>query len=157
MVIMSKSIGGYGLPFSLTLFKSELDIWTPGEHNGTFRGNQLSMIAAKAGLEFMLKNKIEREVKRKEKIIKNYLETQITSINDDIEVRGIVEGAVVEAGGNLTLVRGVQGMSKAVLKCNCNMVARFLESVENVSVGGNLETDTILHSKVEARGSVTAL
>ena len=89
MVIMSKSIGGYGLPFSLTLFKSELDIWTPGEHNGTFRGNQLSMIAAKAGLEFMLKNKIEREVKRKEKIIKNYLETQITSINDDIEVRGI--------------------------------------------------------------------
>lgn len=75
----------------------------------------------------------------------------------DIEVRGIVEGAVVEAGGNLTLVRGVQGMSKAVLKCNGNMVARFLESVENVSVGGNLETDTILHSKVEARGSVTAL
>lgn len=75
----------------------------------------------------------------------------------DIEVRGIVEGAVVEAGGNLTLVRGVQGMSKAVLRCEGNLVARFLESVENVSVGGNLETDTILHSKVEARGSVTAL
>lgn len=75
----------------------------------------------------------------------------------DIEVRGIVEGAVVEAGGDLTLVRGVQGMSKAVLKCKGNMVARFLESVESVSVGGNLDTDTILHSKVEARGSVTAL
>ncbi|MCM1468529.1 MAG: FapA family protein [Alistipes sp.] len=75
----------------------------------------------------------------------------------DIEVRGIVEGAVVEAGGNLTLGRGVQGMSKAVLKCNGNLVARFLESVSTVSVGGNLETDTILHSKIEARGSVTAL
>lgn len=75
----------------------------------------------------------------------------------NIEVRGIVEGAVVEAGGDLILVRGVQGMGKALLSCKGNMVAKFLESVESVSVGGNLDTDTILHSKVEARGSVTAL
>lgn len=87
MVIMSKSISGYGLPFALTLFKPELDIWTPGEHNGTFRGNQLSMIAAKAGLEFMLEHGIEQEVKRKEVIMKNYLEEQVAS--SDIAVRGI--------------------------------------------------------------------
>ena len=41
IVTMSKSIGGYGLPLAITLFKPELDVWTPGEHNGTFRGNQL--------------------------------------------------------------------------------------------------------------------
>lgn len=74
----------------------------------------------------------------------------------DIEVNGIVEGAVVEAGGDLILVHGVQGMSKARLKCNGNMVTKFLESAESVIVGGNLETDTILHSKVEVRGSIVA-
>lgn len=37
IVTLSKSIGGYGMPMSLTLFKPELDVWEPGEHNGTFR------------------------------------------------------------------------------------------------------------------------
>ena len=74
----------------------------------------------------------------------------------DIEVNGIVEGATVEAGGDLTLIHGVQGMGKAVLKCNGNMVTKFLESAQQVIVGGNLETDSILHSKVEVRGSISA-
>ena len=42
IVCMSKSIGGYGLPFALTLLKREIDVFKPGEHNGTFRGCQLS-------------------------------------------------------------------------------------------------------------------
>ena len=58
MVVLSKSIGGYGMPFALTWFKPELDIWAPGEHNGTFRGNQISIVAAKAGLEFMKESRI---------------------------------------------------------------------------------------------------
>jgi len=47
IVVLSKSISGYGLPISLLLLKPELDIWPPGEHNGTFRGNQLACIAAR--------------------------------------------------------------------------------------------------------------
>ncbi|WP_198417247.1 diaminobutyrate--2-oxoglutarate transaminase [Cryobacterium sp. TMT1-2-1] len=38
MVCLSKSISGYGLPMALTLIRPKLDIWAPGEHNGTFRG-----------------------------------------------------------------------------------------------------------------------
>jgi diaminobutyrate-2-oxoglutarate transaminase len=38
IVTLSKSISGYGHPLALTLLKPELDIWGPGEHNGTFRG-----------------------------------------------------------------------------------------------------------------------
>ena len=87
IVIMSKSIGGYGLPFSLTLFKPELDIWTPGEHNGTFRGNQLAIVAAKAGLTYMLEHQIEKEAVRKEEIIRNYLTHNIT--DNTVAVRGI--------------------------------------------------------------------
>ncbi|MGN0161276.1 MAG: DUF342 domain-containing protein [Lachnospiraceae bacterium] len=72
----------------------------------------------------------------------------------NIEVRGLVEGANIEAGGDLTLVHGVQGMGKAVLKCNGNLVARFIESAAKINVGGNLETDTLLHSTAEVRGNV---
>lgn len=87
MVAMSKSIGGYGMPMAIALFKPELDIWKPGEHNGTFRGNQLSMVAAKAGLEVMLNDKVEAQVKHKEKIIKYFLQNNIFDCS--IEIRGI--------------------------------------------------------------------
>jgi diaminobutyrate-2-oxoglutarate transaminase len=51
IVTLSKSISGYGLPMSLTLFKPELDLWEPGEHNGTFRGNNPAFVTATAALD----------------------------------------------------------------------------------------------------------
>ncbi|MFI5980573.1 diaminobutyrate--2-oxoglutarate transaminase [Streptomyces sp. NPDC051555] len=51
IVTLSKSISGYGLPMALCLFKRELDIWEPGEHNGTFRGNNPAFVTATAALE----------------------------------------------------------------------------------------------------------
>ena len=88
IVTLSKSIGGYGMPFALVLFKPELDVWAPGEHNGTFRGSQLSMVAAKAGLELMLNNKIEDKVKAQGAIIKEYLD-KVAALHPAFEVRGI--------------------------------------------------------------------
>lgn len=88
IVTLSKSIGGYGMPFALVLFKPELDVWKPGEHNGTFRGSQLSIVAAKAGLEIMLKENVEKEVQRKGEIIKEYL-ARVKEINENFDVRGI--------------------------------------------------------------------
>lgn len=38
IVCLSKSISASGLPLALTLIRPELDVWEPGEHNGTFRG-----------------------------------------------------------------------------------------------------------------------
>ena len=87
--VMSKSIGGYGLPFALTIFKSELDKWTPGEHNGTFRGNQLAMVAAKAGLEFMLQENVEQQAKDSGKIIQSYIENEILPLDSRLKLRGI--------------------------------------------------------------------
>ncbi|WP_222106160.1 aspartate aminotransferase family protein [Catellatospora sichuanensis] len=50
LVTLSKSIGGYGLPMAVLLIKPEYDIWQPGQHNGTFRGNQLAFVAATAAI-----------------------------------------------------------------------------------------------------------
>jgi diaminobutyrate-2-oxoglutarate transaminase len=46
IVTMAKSLSGLGLPMALTLFRPELDQWAPGEHNGTFRGNNHAFVTA---------------------------------------------------------------------------------------------------------------
>ncbi|WP_028002474.1 diaminobutyrate--2-oxoglutarate transaminase [Sinorhizobium arboris] len=50
VVLLSKSLSGCGLPLSLLLLKPELDVWRPGEHNGTFRGNNLAFVTGAAAL-----------------------------------------------------------------------------------------------------------
>lgn len=90
IVCMSKSIGGYGIPFAVTLFKKELDVFKPGEHNGTFRGCQLSMVAGLAALEMTVEQDIPAQVRRKEKIVKEYLDKEIKPLlKGKMEIRGI--------------------------------------------------------------------
>ena len=50
IVCLSKSISGYGLPLALTLIRADLDIWKPGEHNGTFRGINPAFVTGTAAL-----------------------------------------------------------------------------------------------------------
>lgn len=50
MVVLSKAISGYGLPMSLLLMAPKLDQWQPGEHTGTFRGNNLAFVSAAEAL-----------------------------------------------------------------------------------------------------------
>lgn len=89
IVTISKSIGGCGMPLALVLFKPELDIWEPGQHTGTFRGNQLALIAGKAGLEYFVENALDREVQRKEAIIEKFLNENLLKIDSRIKVRGL--------------------------------------------------------------------
>ncbi|NUU23208.1 MAG: diaminobutyrate--2-oxoglutarate transaminase [Streptomycetaceae bacterium] len=63
IVCLSKSIGGYGLPMSLTLFRRELDVWAPGEHNGTFRGNNPSFVTATAALDYWRDDELEKSTR----------------------------------------------------------------------------------------------
>lgn len=51
MITLSKSLSGYGLPMSVVLIRPEIDQWQPGEHSGTFRGNNLAFVAGAAALE----------------------------------------------------------------------------------------------------------
>jgi len=51
IVCLAKSIGGIGLPLAVLLIKPECDQWAPGEHNGTFRGNNLAFVAGASALQ----------------------------------------------------------------------------------------------------------
>ncbi|MFB6848111.1 diaminobutyrate--2-oxoglutarate transaminase [Streptomyces sp. NPDC056373] len=51
LVCLSKSLSGMGLPMAALLIRPEFDQWTPGEHNGTFRGHNLAFVAGEAALD----------------------------------------------------------------------------------------------------------
>jgi diaminobutyrate-2-oxoglutarate transaminase len=53
VVVLSKSIGGLGLPIAVVVYHERLDRWQPGAHAGTFRGNQLAMAAGLAAMRFI--------------------------------------------------------------------------------------------------------
>lgn len=88
IIVLSKSISGYGLPMSMLLMRPDLDVWYPGEHNGTFRGNQLAFVAAKAAIEYRFNVSLEKQVKEKEAIVSNILFNEVLPIDTKIVVRG---------------------------------------------------------------------
>lgn len=51
LVCLAKSISGIGLPMALLLVRPDRDQWSPGEHNGTFRGNNLAFVAATVAVD----------------------------------------------------------------------------------------------------------
>ncbi len=74
VVCLSKSLSGYGLPFALTLFGPHLDVFSPGEHNGTFRGNNLAFVTAKTAIEhFWSDDTLSRSVHQKARAIEHRL------------------------------------------------------------------------------------
>jgi diaminobutyrate-2-oxoglutarate transaminase len=83
VVTLSKAIGGYGLPMSVVLIKPEYDIWLPGQHNGTFRGNQLAFIAAESVIRHYWADGTDgafvREVRAKGRSAEEFLTTALTS------------------------------------------------------------------------------
>ncbi len=71
----------------------------------------------------------------------------------DIIVEGVVEDAVLEAGGQIVVKSGIHGMTKGVLKAEGNVICKFIESA-TVTSGGYIETDSILHSHVSATSEI---
>jgi len=89
VVCVSKSISGSGLPMALTLIKPEHDEWAPGEHNGTFRGNNPAFVTGTAALDLWTDDTLQRTTAAHA----TQMCTALSAISDDnpalkAEVRG---------------------------------------------------------------------
>jgi len=109
MVILSKSISGYGFPMALLLMKPDLDTWDPAEHTGTFRGNQLAFIGGAAALEYRENTHLEKDVKVKASFLETFLTQEIMPMRTGIEIRGIgmIWGVDVSAVGGASLAKAI--------------------------------------------------
>lgn len=87
-------------------------------------------------------------------VLGNVLENFEVKATGNVEVRGVVEGSKIEAGGNITIARGMKGMGKGEITAGGNIIAKFIEN-SVVNATGFLETDSILHSTVMVGTDVT--
>lgn len=96
IITLSKSLGGYGLPFAVVLMKPELDQWKPGEHNGTFRGNNFAFVTAKAAIDhYWADDLFSSEIKRKGRYVSQRLATIVEQYgegNFTTRGRGMFQG-----------------------------------------------------------------
>lgn len=95
IVTLSKSLSGFGLPFALTMFRRDLDVWSPGEHNGTFRGFNLAMVTATAALEtFWRDDTFARATERKAALVSERLRAiaEVTPFVRGVRGLGMIQG-----------------------------------------------------------------
>lgn len=99
IVTMSKSLSGMGLPFAITLFRPNLDIWSPGEHNGTFRGNNHAFVTATATLKhFWSDNQFQMEVYQRGEYLRERLEEMADQFGFSTRGKGMMRGIDIGSG-----------------------------------------------------------
>lgn len=136
IITLSKSLGGYGLPFALCLMKPELDQWKPGEHNGTFRGNNLAFVTAKTAIEtYWSDNRFSDEIKRKGQYTSERLENIVSKYGDGNFntkgrgmfqgincVNGDIAGKITRAAFKKGLIIETSGADDQIVKFFCPLV-----------------------------------
>lgn len=96
ILILSKAVGG-GLPLATILYRSELDVWGPGAHAGTFRGNQLAFATGAATIGYVLANQLERSVES----VGAHLQALLSEIAREAECIGDVRGLGLIVGAEI--------------------------------------------------------
>lgn len=105
LVTVSKSISGSGLPMSLVLLRPEVDVWKPGAHTGTFRGNNLAFVSARVALEeYWADSAFTDGVQAKSDLLRTELEA-IAAANPErgfvVRGRGLMYGLACDADPTL--------------------------------------------------------
>jgi diaminobutyrate-2-oxoglutarate transaminase len=101
IVVLSKAIGA-GMPLSILLIKPELDIWQPGEHTGTFRGNNLAFVGGAKALEYWESDEFSDSIKEKSRLLKELLEkirSKYPALITEIRGYGLIAGIVIPDEG----------------------------------------------------------
>ncbi len=150
IVTLSKSLSGFGLPFAVTLIDRDLDVWEPGEHNGTFRGNNHAFITATAALEkFWKDDAFAESVRDKAELLTNgFKAIQGKYIDHVVELRGrgMMQGIVVTSGdlaGRIVaeafkrgLVIETSGAHDEVVKCLASLTIAEEQLVRGLDILG---------------------
>jgi diaminobutyrate-2-oxoglutarate transaminase len=88
VLVLSKAIGG-SLPMAVILYHEKLDLWQPGAHAGTFRGNQLAMATGLTTLRYIRKHDLTSHVSQMgDRFIRQFQQIQAAFPAAIVDVRG---------------------------------------------------------------------
>lgn len=103
MICLSKSISGFGLPMALLLIRPELDVWQPGEHTGTFRGNNLAFASGSEALDCYWRDEAFADSTLKKSELVTRLLREIVESHSEarawVRGRGLIQGLVFDVKG----------------------------------------------------------
>lgn len=74
-------------------------------------------------------------------------------VTGDVEVKGVIEAALVSAGGQVTVAKGINGMEKGRIRAGQSVIAKYINSAK-VEAGGIIQTELVLNSKISAKDSI---
>lgn len=78
----------------------------------------------------------------------NVLSGFVVEAGGTVEVVGVAEGAIIKAGGDIILRRGMQGMGKGVLVSGGDIIARYIEN-SNVEARNDIKAEAVMHSYIK--------
>jgi len=110
IVCLSKALSGYGLPLAMVLLRPEVDVFSPGEHNGTFRGNNLAFVTARSTLvNYWQDEFLTQQITEMTTILENWLSR--TAEKHDLPVsavrgRGLMRGLALPPGAAAAAAAG---------------------------------------------------
>src|SRR6185437_15526902 len=71
VIVASKALSGIGQPVAIILYDERLDVWAPGAHTGTFRGNQLAFAAGAKAVDIVRRDDVLGNVRAREAQIRD--------------------------------------------------------------------------------------
>src|ERR687894_1654636 len=93
VIIASKALSGIGTPVALILYDQRLDVWAPGAHTGTFRGNQLAFAAGLETIRLFRRDDVLGNVRRRgQQIARTLGELQKNPRVREVRGRGLMWG-----------------------------------------------------------------
>ncbi|NEQ80861.1 MAG: diaminobutyrate--2-oxoglutarate transaminase [Moorea sp. SIO2I5] len=103
LVCLAKSLSAYGNPMAVVLIRPDLDCLKPGEHTGTFRGNNLAFVTATAALdEYWETDTFAQEIADKGEVMKKRLKDMIArypEVGGEHRGLGLIQGIACEQKG----------------------------------------------------------
>jgi len=96
VLILSKAVGG-GFPLAVLVYKEELDKLSRGMHAGTFRGNQIAMLAGRVVMEVIQRDRlVENAQSVGDQLLKDLRQlSERYPILGDVRGRGLMIGVEV--------------------------------------------------------------
>lgn len=119
LITLSKSLSGYGLPLAVLLVRPELDQWLPGQHNGTFRGNNHAFVTATAALRtYWSDGRLSDDVQRRARLVTSALQAMAEQVpGARVKGRGLMQGLDVVRGDLASAVRARCLEGGVILEC----------------------------------------
>lgn len=158
IVCLAKGIGGIGTPLAMNLVRPELDDhWSPGEHTGTFRGQNLSFVAGKVALDFFTNDTLMDKVNANVDFMHSQLKPLLNS-DPSLQLRskGMIMGLDVGDGERASAI--VQKcFIDGLIVASCGMGGKVIKLIPpltipqtDLAVGLNILINATRHVMEEA-------